>query len=238
MKNTVIGLHPVVVSSLILYNILQYWAFNHPDIIINREVFKIAFSTTFILGVISMMSTVFVKNMDSNASWCLSLVAVIFAVLLIGSTLLAFIIQFVFFSQTLQGPFEFTLSKDNVTIRAQRFGSQPNFSHYEILKSCHEDTLGCLIVNETHLEQVYVLVDNKPSSPLPSFTDGKTVILIRNGTAHNSTVNKNMEKLEKLLKIGKSLQCPRLNGPQFYNRPYKRPFIFNSQRRDEQMLAV
>ena len=176
-----------------LMDVLGY----RPDIIVNREMFVTIVMATTILGTISFLSTLFIKYMEQCSKiWHLKLLTTILAKLFLCAIITTFILQFIFCFRTNQGPYEFTVFNETTAIHAQRFGSFPNTTHYRRFKYCDDGFLGCLI--DKDMNKVHVLINKKPSSPLPEAAKGKTIILIKKKSADEYL-------LKDLLEIGKFL---------------------------------
>ena len=75
------------------------------------------------------------------------------------------------------GPYQFTVHNSSLIINAQRLGRSPNFEQYRGFTICDDDRFfGCLINGEDN--EVFVHIDERPSSPLPDFVIQKRFILV------------------------------------------------------------
>lgn len=95
--------------------------------------------------------------------------------IIVAFLILALVGQVLLCLNTKLGPYQFTVG--TVSIEGQRLGSTPNFDHYRGFTSCEDDRFfGCLINGANN--EVYVYIDEKPSSPLPNFVVQKLFVLI------------------------------------------------------------
>ena len=180
-----------------MLNIIPY----NSDIIINSQRYFYFVVGTFILGLFSIISTIFIKyfkclptDIFGSMQQCKKILkdniysSILLKALFIVIILIVFGLQFL--PIKFQGKFTFIVC--NRTFKAQRIGQLNISNQFKRIESCDDRLLGCLVPNNNQSEKVPVLINKRPSSKIPKFARkfGPNLILIRKNSKDRKFLRK------------------------------------------------